>query len=181
FITFHIVRGWLGKTDRADKFALIAAAIYLFNPVTWYDSAIWGQTDAIGAFVIVLALAALIRGNSEGAFGLAVLAALVKPQFGVVMLPLVAMVLLKRHLLDPGTGPRNPPWAPKAIRPWLAREQGWIRLVSSAIVGAVLLFVSITPFNLDIPGLIGVFARAAGGYEFLTINAYNPWALIGSN
>ena len=52
----------------------------------------------------MLGLAALIRGNSEGAAGLAVLAALVKPQFGVVMLPLVAMVLLKRHLLDPGLG-----------------------------------------------------------------------------
>ena len=130
FITFHIVRGWLGKTHRADRLALIAAAIYLFNPVTWYDSAIWGQTDAIGAFVIVLGLAALIRGNSEGAAGLAVLAALVKPQFGVVMLPLVAMVLLKRHLLDPGSGPRNSPWAPAGIRSWLTREQGFWRLVS---------------------------------------------------
>ena len=181
FITFHIVRGWLGKTNWADRLALIAAAIYLFNPVTWYDSAIWGQTDAIGAFVIVLGLAALIRGNSEGAAGLAVLAALVKPQFGVVMLPLVAMVLLKRHLLDPGSGPRNSPWAPAGIRSWLTREQGFWRLVSAAVVGVVVLFVVIIPFGLDIPGLIGVFARAAGGYEFLSINAYNPWALIGSN
>ena len=45
----------------------------------------------------------------------------------------------------------------------------------------MLLFVVIIPFGLDIPGLIGVFARAAGGYQFLSINAYNPWALIGSN
>ena len=53
FILFHIVRGWLGE-DRPerDRLGLIAAALYLFNPVTWYDSAIWGQTDAVGALVV---------------------------------------------------------------------------------------------------------------------------------
>ena len=62
--------------------------------------------------MLLLGVAALIRGNSEGAAALAVVAALVKPQFGVVLLPLVAVVLLKRHLFRPGSGPRHPPWAP---------------------------------------------------------------------
>ena len=37
----------------AERAALAAAAIYLFNPVTWYDSALWGQTDAAGALVML--------------------------------------------------------------------------------------------------------------------------------
>ena len=187
FVLFHIVRGWLrGAVSeqwaaRANRLGLTAAAIYLFNPVTWYDSAVWGQTDAVGALVIVLGLAALIRGNSEGAFAMAVLAALVKPQFGVVFAPLVLVVLLKRHLLSPGSGPQNRPWVPAFARTWFEDERGVWRLVSSATVGMVIVLVLITPFALDLPGLLTIFAKAAGGYEFLTINAYNGWALLGSN
>jgi Gpi18-like mannosyltransferase len=180
FVLYHIVRGWLAKTGRAERLALLAAGIYLFNPVTWYDSAVWGQTDGVGALVIVLGLAALIRGNSEGAFAMAVLAAMVKPQFGVVLAPLVVVVLLKRHLFAPGSGPRNRAWLPAFAREWFEEEQGPRRLISAAIVGTLLLFAMIIPFGLDIPGLIAIFARAAGGYEFLTINAYNIWALIGA-
>ena len=97
---------------------MAAAALYLLNPVSIYDSALWGQSDAAGALVLLVGLAALIRGNSEGAAAMAVLAALVKPQFGVVLAPLVAFVLLKRHLLRAGSGPRHPTWGPR----WLAEH-----------------------------------------------------------
>ena len=45
---------------------------------------------------------------------LAVLAALIKPQFGVVALPLVGIVLLRRHLFRPDDQPRNPVLLPAA-------------------------------------------------------------------
>ncbi|HSH21475.1 MAG TPA: hypothetical protein VK992_02505, partial [Candidatus Caenarcaniphilales bacterium] len=105
-LLFVVARRWAGERRDAQRVGLVAAGLYLFNPVTWYDSAVWGQTDAIGALVILLCVAALVRGNSEGAAALAVLAALVKPQFGVVIAPIVAAVLLRRHLLAPGSGPR---------------------------------------------------------------------------
>ena len=64
---------------------------------------------------MLLGVAALVRGNSEGAAFLGVLAALVKPQFGVVLIPLVAVLLLRRHLLRPGSGP-----APRSVGPGMA-------------------------------------------------------------
>ena len=102
-------RSRAGRRGARDsvRLSLLAAGLYLFNPVTWYDSAVWGQTDAVGALIILLGVAALIRGNSEGATAMAALALLVKPQFGVVLIPIVAIVLLRRHLLAPGSGPRN--------------------------------------------------------------------------
>jgi Gpi18-like mannosyltransferase len=127
-LLYYVVRSWRAHRPDAERLALIAAALYVLNPVTWYDSAVWGQTDAAGAFIIMLTVVALTRGNSEGASVLAVLAALIKPQFGVVALPVVAIVLLRRHrpqddlvrllrrlglklagwTLQKGTNPRNP-------------------------------------------------------------------------
>ena len=119
YVLYRLVLGWTWPGRRAETMALAAAALYVFNPVSFYDSALWGQSDAAGALVLLLGAAALIRGNSEGAAALAVVAALVKPQFGVVLMPLVAFVLVKRHLVRPGSGPRHRPWGP---RRWPA---GW--------------------------------------------------------
>ena len=76
----------------------------------FYDSALWGQTDAAGALVLLLGLAALIRGNSEGAAAFAATAALVKPQFGVVLIPLVALGAHQAPPAATGLGP-----APSAL------------------------------------------------------------------
>ncbi|HEX2805333.1 MAG TPA: hypothetical protein VHN80_04105, partial [Kineosporiaceae bacterium] len=179
YVLYRLVLGWAWPGRRAEAIALGAAALYVYNPVTWYDSALWGQTDAAGALVVLLGVAALVRGNSEGAAFLGVLAALVKPQFGVVLIPLVAVLLIRRHLLRPGTGPRRAPWGPAWLRGWLAREQGWVRLVTSGLVALVTFHVLALPFGLDIPGYLQLMGSTASGYEFLTVNAYNLWALVG--
>ena len=67
YVIYRLVRGWTWPGLRSEALALAAAALYVFNPVSFYDSALWGQTDAAGALVVLLGLAALIRGNSEGA------------------------------------------------------------------------------------------------------------------
>jgi predicted membrane-bound dolichyl-phosphate-mannose-protein mannosyltransferase len=180
-LLYRVVRSWRAPRVDAHRLGLIAAALYLFNPVTWYDSAVWGQTDAFGALVTLATIAALVRGNSEGASALAVLAALIKPQFGIVLLPIVGIVLLRRHLLRPGSGPRNTVLAPARLRAWFESEQGAWRLVSSAVVSLVVLLVVITPFSLDVFGFVGQMQKTAGGYPWLSVNAYNPWALLASN
>lgn len=179
WLLYRLVLGWAWPSRRAEGLALGAAALYVLNPVTWYDSALWGQTDAVGSLVLLLGVAALVRGNSEGAALLGVLAALVKPQFGVVLIPLVAVVLLRRHLLRPGSGPRHAPWAPAWLRGWLARVQGWPRLITSGVVALVAFHVCSLPFGMGIPDYLELMGRTAGGYEYLTVNAFNPWALVG--
>lgn len=180
WVLFRLVLGWAGTARASRAAGLGAAALYLFNPVTLYDSALWGQTDAAGALVVLLGLAALIRGNAEGAAVMAVLAALVKPQFGVVLIPLVGIVLLRRHLLWPGTGPAQPPWGPSRAASWLRRHQGPERLLTSLLVGLAVFHLLALPFGLDIPGYLELMTRTAGGYSYLSVNAYNPWALVGS-
>jgi Gpi18-like mannosyltransferase len=179
YLLYRIVRSWRAGRSDAHLLALAAAALYLFNPVSWYDSAVWGQVDAIGALVLLGALLLLIDGQPELATGLGALAGLVKPQYGVVLAPILAVILLRRHVFAIGSGPR-PSWGPTRLRRWLDEEQGPLRLVTSAVVGLAVLIVLSAPFSLDLIGLAKHLASAAGGYPFLTVNANNPWALLGT-
>jgi Gpi18-like mannosyltransferase len=166
FAIYRLVHRWPGLTIHRERTALAAAAIYTFNPVVWYDSAIWGQTDSVGAFVLVLTVLSLMRGPPEVAAGIAVLAGLLKPQFGVIAVPLVAVVLLKRYL------------SREARSQWMSAA-GPVRLVSSALAAVVVLYALIAPFHLTITSLFERMTSAAATYSYLTVNAYNPWALVG--
>jgi hypothetical protein len=180
YVLYRIVKEWRGERPDAQRLALIAAGAYLFNPVTWYDSAIWGQTDSVGALVLLLTVWALIRGNSEGASVGAILALLIKPQFGVVALPLVGIVLLRRHVFRASEQPRNRVLVPAQLRGWFEDERGPWRLVSSAVAALVAMLILIVPFSLDPIGLVNLILQTAGGYKFLSVNAYNPWSLFGA-
>jgi predicted membrane-bound dolichyl-phosphate-mannose-protein mannosyltransferase len=180
YVLYRLVLGWAWPGPRAGRLALLAAALYLLNPVTMYDSALWGQTDAAGALVVVLGVAALVRGNSEGATALAAVAALVKPQFGVVLVPIVVFILVKRHLVRPGSGPLHPSFGPPAIAGWLERTQGPARLVTSALTGLAIFHLLALPFGMGLDGYLRLVTDAAGGYSYLSVNAFNAWALVGS-
>ena len=180
YAIYRLVRGWTWPGARGETLALAAAALYLFNPVSFYDSALWGQSDAAGALVLLLGVAALIRGNSEGAAALAAAAALVKPQFGVVLIPLVLFVLLRRHLVRPGSGPRRRPWAPAGLAALLTREQGWPRLLTALAAAWAAFFVMALPFGMGPVEYLERMFGTAGQYGYLTVNAYNLWALLGA-
>jgi Gpi18-like mannosyltransferase len=155
-MVFHIIRRWLVDEADSEKTALAAAGIYTFNPVLCYDSAIWGQTDSVGIFVMLATLLSLMRGPPEVAAAVAVLAGLLKPQFGFVAAPLVGIVLLKRYL------------SPTARSHWI-RKDGSIRLVSSVVVAIVVLHVVIAPFGLTAKSFFARMAVTAGGYPFLAL------------
>ena len=125
-----------GPGRRAEALALGAAALYVFNPVTWYDSALWGQTDSVGrprasCSVSRPSSAATARARRSWA--------------------------RSRPWSSPSSGwcssrswrccssgatcsarlrPATLPWGPAWLRGWLAREQGWVRLVTSGSRGA---------------------------------------------
>jgi hypothetical protein len=188
----RVVGQWSGR-----RAGLIAAALFLFIPVTWYESALWGQIDSIGSLLMLGAIVLLIGGWSEGASASAVMATLVKPQFGIILF-VVAIVLLRRHLVAPGSGPRPtmPGWVPQTgrVERWLVREQGPGRLLTCALVGIVVGLLLVLPFDLetrapgsvagipfvgDAAGLLVLMAGELGHISPLTANAYNAWALVG--
>ena len=78
--------GWSGRCAGARRRAgdrrWIGAALVVFNPVTWFDSVVWGQVDSFGVVFLLLALRELWRDRPERAGDPRRLAAIIKPQLG---------------------------------------------------------------------------------------------------
>jgi hypothetical protein len=154
--------------------ALTAAGVVLLVPVTWFDSAIWAQVDSVGTLVLLLAVRELWNGRSERAAILTTIAAIIKPQFGI-LIPLAAVVIIHRHWVErPADGSRL--------------GGGPVRILTTTIAGLLAATLFCLPFGLAIVpipflgiplenSLLGQILQTAGGYPYATVNAYNPWAL----
>jgi Gpi18-like mannosyltransferase len=164
----------LGARPRA---ALLGAALILLNPVTWFDSVAWGQVDSVGTLVLLLALRELWRDRPERSAVLAMTAALIKPQLAI-FIPILAVVTIRRALRPEGGYGTDPPPDPDNRTGWELRKRGAVRIFSTALAGLVTAMVISLPFRLSLPGLIRQIGIAAGGYPYLTLNAFNPWALV---
>jgi dolichyl-phosphate-mannose-protein mannosyltransferase len=180
-LLFVAGRRWLG-----ERVGLAAAALYLFVPVTWSDSAIWGQVDAVGALAMLGAILLLVEGWSEPAAAVAGLAIITKPQ-DLVVLVAVVPVLVRRHLLAVGRGAV----APRGLE---RLGPGPIRLVTSAAAFLAVVVVGVLPFDVtrfapesvagipglaQLAGLAGLVGSDAGHYPVITVYAFNLWALVG--
>ncbi len=223
--------------------ALLAAAIVLFVPVTWIDSAIWSQVDSVGTLVLVFAVWRLGRGDDLGGTLLTTLAAIIKPQFGI-LIPLAAVLIIRRNLQahrlveagaagedgdeDGAGGTRDPRrwiddpilWAIRAVglvcaalslipaslsnlqgapalgvlaplvglgmaaaagAIWYRDRQlgsGFGRLVSVALAGLGAAQVICAPFGINTLRLAINILRTGAEYPYITVNAFNPWALV---
>ncbi|HEX2142496.1 MAG TPA: hypothetical protein VHK28_09545, partial [Candidatus Limnocylindria bacterium] len=166
------IGGWSG-----ERIGLVAAAVYICNPGTIFDSAVWGQVDSVGALVLLASLYWLARGWTEMAAVGAVVAMLVKFQFAF-LIPIVAIVGLKRHLLG------------RSADPELGGRPDQLRVLTSLAAGLGTLVLLTLPFNMPIwaPGegslsLISKFIEATNTYDGLTINGFNlwrnPWSGLG--
>ena len=171
WLLFLTARRFLGERigDAASqRIGLVAATVYLFNPGVLFDSSVWGQVDSVGMLAVMGSVYLLARGWTEAAAVTSVVALLLKFQFGF-MIPIVALVGLKRHLFGRSSDPEQDG------RPDL------LRVLTSLASGLGSLVVLIWPFGLsvwspgDAPSLVGKFLEAANTYKGVTINAFNLW------
>ncbi|KKU21954.1 MAG: hypothetical protein UX34_C0035G0002 [Candidatus Woesebacteria bacterium GW2011_GWF1_46_13] len=49
------------KDIKKEKLGILGAAVFLLNPVIWYNSSVWGQTDAVVNFFALLAFFLLLK------------------------------------------------------------------------------------------------------------------------
>ena len=142
----------LGAPRRGQIAAAVAIAV---GPMIWLDSAVWGQVDSVGTASLLYALSALIRGKTARGAIFAALAAVLKPQFGI-LIPVVGVLAFVRARSS------RDPWA----------------FVVAGLAGAATVALAALPFGLTLPDVLAKIAEAAGGYPYLSVNAWNPWALI---
>ena len=198
-ILADVALGWLvwsmaREIGAGRRAALVGAALVVANPVSWFDSVVWGQVDSFGVVFLLLGLRALWRGQPERSAIFTVIAALVKPQLAI-LIPVVAVVTIRRALWPvrsdhaaPGVS-RNHAAIVSRLIDWERRTDHPIRIVTTGLAGFLTAVVLCFPFGLSVigpptapgslltSGLVEQVFKTAGGYPYASVNAYNPWAL----
>jgi hypothetical protein len=215
-ILADVALGWLvwsmaREIGAGRRAALLGAALVVANPVSWFDSVVWGQVDSFGVVFLLLGLRALWRDQPERAAILTVIAALIKPQLAILA-PIVAVVTIRRALWPAGGYGRGdldsaiehadgplPLRSGTAIGGLRARLAAWeertdrpLRILTTGIAGFLTAVVLCFPFGLSVispgtngsaftSGLLEEMLKTAGEYPYVSVNAYNPWALATAN
>lgn len=135
---------------------LTAAGLYLFNPGAIIAGPLWGQVDAAGTLAFVGALVA--TGSRRHAVGgaLAVLATLLKPQFGLAVLAVGVAAAVRSR-----------------------RERRMWPLIWTVIGGAWMYGIIAGPLALSPGRYLELLGAAAQRQPMTSLHAFNPWAIIG--
>ncbi|MCG3128854.1 MAG: hypothetical protein CHACPFDD_03750 [Phycisphaerae bacterium] len=135
--------------------ALPAAALYLLNPLTIYNSAYWGQVDSIYALFAFAALAAA-GGTRWVVAGFLIATALLTKFQAVAFLPLIILEAYRRQR-------------------WIGVGRG---MIGAALAAALILAPFIAAGALR-ETLRRSYVHVIGQYNDLTRSAYNLWTLAG--
>lgn len=163
-LLYALVRRFAGV-----KWALGAAALYIFNPATIYISASWGQVDSIAGGLALLALYLLVKDDRPttarivGAWLAFAYSLLIKPQAAILLPLLIAFAFVDA-----------------------AQRRERIRATVIGIVAGLLLaLVVVEPFHPSNPfaafaWLLQQYAYGSNVYPYNSVNAFNLWAFRGS-
>jgi dolichyl-phosphate-mannose-protein mannosyltransferase len=138
-----------------NDLAVLIAGLYLLNPAVILAGPVWGQVDSAGTLPFLGAMVALAARRHGLAGALAVVATLVKPQFGLAVLPVLVLAALRArrfHRLQPLTD----------------------AVVGMVLAGLVVLAsVALAPWHY-----LGLLSDTAVRQPETSLHAFNPWGLL---
>lgn len=146
----------LAKKQLKAELAILACAVYVFNPAVYIDSTVWGQVDSFFTMLVVAALILLMKRKLGLATVFFTASVLMKPQ-GVFFLPILLFELLKNR-----------------------KVKQFAAVIVSGILTAV---VIVLPFAIKQEPLwiFKLYLGTAGEYPSAAMNALNFFSLIGAN
>lgn len=159
-VPFDLALGWLlydaiARVTGRERDGLLAAAFYLVNPAVLIVGPMWGQVDGMGALPLVASIVAVARGRPFLAGALAVVAGLVKPQFGIAAITLLGLGLF-----------------------WLRPPEQRRRFALLGI-GAIAAFVVIlVPLGLGPVGYLRIMGDTFSRYPYISQFGFNPWGML---
>lgn len=145
------------KIRKKEKTGLILAVLWLFNPITFYNSSVWGQTDPIVNLLGLISVLALINKNLIVTILFLVISILFKGSL-VIFLPIILLILiLQKH-----------------------ETEKWFRAILISGVATILSSIWFHP-SVDLPiWLFNLYTNRIfpGEIGYLTANAFNFWYLV---
>jgi Gpi18-like mannosyltransferase len=152
----YLIYKIVGELTGKQKLSLAAAVIWLFNPVSWYNSAVWGQYDAVINFLALLAVYLLVKKKLVWSLVFFALSIYTKASL-LIFAPLFAIISLRqRYILT-----------------------NWIK---SLIVVIVFIGLVTSPFSRGEPfgWLYNLYQHKVFSQQLqiITANGFNIWAAI---
>ena len=162
-------------------------AFWMFNPLSFIDSTVWGQVDSVLTLALVAALYLIMQEKfvlSAVVFGVAVM---LKPQ-AIIVLPVLCFALFKNKKVSTflysalaGIGTAVGVALPFALRVDMTQEY-MIERVTPVLEmlhadGGGLVTKLVTPFAW----ILSLFMGTAGHYDYACVNALNFFYGIGAN
>jgi Gpi18-like mannosyltransferase len=134
--------------------ANLALGLIALNPAIIFDTAYWGQADALYALLVAAGLVSLVRGRPEWSWVAIAAAAMAKP-LGYPFAPLVALETLKRF--------------------------GPLRALRCAAATVLLVGLLLLPFVWigRLPEVVRALFSQIDTMPFVSVNAHNLWWIVG--
>ena len=134
---------------------LLAAGFYVLNPAVLMSGPIWGQVDGMGALPMVASIVAVAQGRVVPAGSLAVIAGLVKPQFGIAAFVLAGLALF-----------------------WLRSRQGASRVAVLAVSALGTFLIVLAPLGLGPIDYLELMGETFSRYPYISQFGFNPWGMV---
>lgn len=153
FLTAFLIYKIIGRKNH--ELGILGSILYLINPALSFNSSVWGQTDGILAFFLVLTV--YLVTETKKAFSWSAIAGtslIVKPQ-GLPVLPVSVIYFVKN----------------------LKEKKNLLYILLIPLVPIILSL----PFFLNDPilGLFHLFQRSANTYPYTSMFSYNLWSFAG--
>jgi Gpi18-like mannosyltransferase/predicted membrane-bound dolichyl-phosphate-mannose-protein mannosyltransferase len=138
----------------APALAWIGMVLFAVNPAALFDTVVWGQSDSVFTFLMLLSVAMVVEDEFELGWAVAAVAVLTKPQ-ALALLPILGLWTLLK--------------APRSS--WLSSAGAF---VAAGVVGAA-------PFQSgrSWSWLLNLYGSTAAYYHETSVNAFNFMGLIG--
>lgn len=140
--------------------AALLSALYLFCPAVFLDSAVWGQTDGVFTFFIVLMCYLIVEKKLIPAYYVFAVAILIKPQ-SLIFTPVLIFAIIDQVFLTDFNIKK------------FAINLG-LGLLAIAMIGLLMM-----PYGFN--EALSQYKDTVGSYEYASVNAYNFWTLCGLN
>lgn len=138
------------------KEGFLAANLFLWNPAVWYNSSVWGQTDATINLFGVASILMLINKRLTLAIVLILISLLIKVSL-VVLVPVILVIALAQKY---------------SMHQWL----------KSFLMGLLVVIIITLPFSQGEPfsWLFNLYKDKVFGWQLhlITANAFNFWAML---
>ncbi len=150
------------------KQAVIIMCLYLFNPVIYLNSAVWGQVDSVFTLTVLLVCWLVYEDKLHLAYFAYGIGMMIKPQMSMFT-PILIYALLEKIFTgrDPENGSVRLKFSFKEFR----------HQMTYCIPAILMTFLIALPFG--IVTVIKQFFETMGSYPYATVNAYNLWGAMG--